>query len=669
MMSNRFPPNSSPLSSPASYATATGSPRKPLDATTTDIGSSIANSRDEADKSYSKASQLPPELKQHCQIYLEENLYLITLNLLNSLLSSSRRGPNDPYYCPPPNQLSLLSTAVVHPKFTTRPREEGWSEVSAESLVYLQSLLSRLGPINGRFKEAFCFASASQNGTSESHSGDDQDYGGDDDGGEGTYAQMRRRHYQDDLWRRGQDFFHVVGWAFNCSVLYPNRWRHWRQWLKFMIELLEQDLTERHNLDVENGQPDCPMLRDSILASYVAQRSGRSAGGLKWIMEAIFADGGVAASSRFQEIWQKEHKENTKNTVKKRKRETVNIDKGNFGGWLDDESVYSSQTSEPPTPQKRKVNSGDVGDPDFQALEPAYVESIPLRQRLFSLLSYLCHYLPRPPLDLSDLYQRFETMVKSLPLPIFTAFVNNRTSALKLESQISTLQGILLLLMPATAPSPAKVDRSWQDSDGITTEILERCFLPYPANTIAVEDNAKVSVLLENLFQILWCEGGGILSNGLRAATEKGIAAREAKVKRKKTSARGRMNTEDSEVEARLVLEMSGERLLMLLDIMEVESSDDGAMELEAVDADKDDEDDIDATFITAADHMENDEDEAEEKLYCLCQHKESGDMIACDNQNCPYEWFHWKCVGLKSKPRGKWMCPECARPKRGKQK
>ncbi|OTB13738.1 hypothetical protein K445DRAFT_24234 [Daldinia sp. EC12] len=667
MPPNKLPLSSTPLSSPDSYATATESPRKPSDGTVTDINNPTANGVDVADKSYSKASQLPPELKQHCQIYLEENLYLITLNLLNSLLPSSRLGANDPCYCPPPSQLSLLGTAVVHPKFTTRPREEGWSEVSAESLVYLRNLLSCLGPINGRFKDAFRFVSTSRNGTPDSYSEDDRDYGDDEDTGEGTYAQMRRRHHQDGLWRRGQDFFHVVGWAFNCSVLYPSRWRYWRHWLKFMMDLLEQDLVERHRLDVENDQPDCPMLRDSILAGYIAQRSGRSTGGLKSIMEAIFADGSVAASSRFQEIWQKEHKEAPKDTAKKRKRETVNIEKGNFGGWLDDESVYSSQTSEPPTPQKRRTISGGLGDPDFQALEPAYVESISLRQRLFSLLSYLCHYLPRPPLDLSELYQRYETTVKSLPLPIFTAFVNNRTSVLKLESQISTLQGIILLLMPSSAISPAKVDRTWQDADGITTEIMERCFLPYPANTIAVEDNAKVSVLLENLLQILWCEGGGGLSKGLRPAIEKGIAAREAKVKRKKTSARGRINTEDPDVEARLVLEMSGERLLALLELIEIEGSENNAAGVDAMDEDED-EGDIDATFMTAADMMEKDEEE-DERLYCLCRRKESGDMIACDNRDCSYEWFHWKCVGLKSKPRGKWVCPECVRPKRGKRK
>ncbi|KAI0179914.1 hypothetical protein GGR52DRAFT_218948 [Hypoxylon sp. FL1284] len=568
--------SSSPLSSLDSFATATESPQ--LDLTATDISSPVVHHPVAAEEPFSKANQLPPELKQHCQIYLEENLYMITLNLLNSLLSSSR---NSQGYCPPASQLSLLNSAIVNPKFTTKPKEEGWEEISAESLVYLRSLLGRLGPLNGRFKDAFRFVGSSRHHTPNSHSEDDTDYESNKD------DKIRPKYEEDSLWRRGQDFFHVVGWAFNCSVLYPNRWRHWRNWLEFMLDLLEQDLTERHKLDVEGGASDCPMLRDSILASYIGQRSGRSAGGLKWIMDAMFADGSVATSSRFQEVWVREHRELSRNAEKKRKRQTVNMEKNNFGGYLDDDSVYSSRASEPPTPQKRRTNSGGLGDPDFQALEPAYVESIPLRQRLFSLLSYLCHHLPSSPLDVSDLYQRFETTVKSLPLPIFTAFVNSQTSALKLESKVSTLQGILLLLVPASALSPAKVDRSWQDNDNLTTEILERCFLPYPANTIAVEDNAKVSVLLEHLLQMVWLNGTDKFSDKLREIVEKGITARELKAKKKKTSTRGRViNVEDPDSEARDVLDMSSQRLRTLVDL--IESADEGT---EPVDTDVMDED------------------------------------------------------------------------------
>ncbi|PTB64079.1 hypothetical protein BBK36DRAFT_1178160 [Trichoderma citrinoviride] len=56
----------------------------------------------------------------------------------------------------------------------------------------------------------------------------------------------------------------------------------------------------------------------------------------------------------------------------------------------------------------------------------------------------------------------------------------------------------------------------------------------------------------------------------------------------------------------------------------------------------------------------EDDEEGGDDKRYCLCHNVSYGDMVACDNDNCPYEWFHWSCVGLKSEPNGTWYCPEC---------
>ena len=34
--------------------------------------------------------------------------------------------------------------------------------------------------------------------------------------------------------------------------------------------------------------------------------------------------------------------------------------------------------------------------------------------------------------------------------------------------------------------------------------------------------------------------------------------------------------------------------------------------------------------------------------------------MIGCDNDLCPIEWFHFNCVQLSCKPKGKWYCPKC---------
>ena len=34
--------------------------------------------------------------------------------------------------------------------------------------------------------------------------------------------------------------------------------------------------------------------------------------------------------------------------------------------------------------------------------------------------------------------------------------------------------------------------------------------------------------------------------------------------------------------------------------------------------------------------------------------------MIGCDNEHCAIEWFHFNCVNLTHKPKGKWFCPKC---------
>jgi len=48
------------------------------------------------------------------------------------------------------------------------------------------------------------------------------------------------------------------------------------------------------------------------------------------------------------------------------------------------------------------------------------------------------------------------------------------------------------------------------------------------------------------------------------------------------------------------------------------------------------------------------------EPTYCLCHQVSYGEMIGCDNPDCPIEWFHFGCVGLSSKPKGKWFCARC---------
>lgn len=48
---------------------------------------------------------------------------------------------------------------------------------------------------------------------------------------------------------------------------------------------------------------------------------------------------------------------------------------------------------------------------------------------------------------------------------------------------------------------------------------------------------------------------------------------------------------------------------------------------------------------------------------YCFCNKDSFGDMIACDYDKCPREWFHYKCVSIDpaNPPKGVWFCSrEC---------
>ncbi|KAJ6601440.1 hypothetical protein DFH09DRAFT_1127848 [Mycena vulgaris] len=53
-------------------------------------------------------------------------------------------------------------------------------------------------------------------------------------------------------------------------------------------------------------------------------------------------------------------------------------------------------------------------------------------------------------------------------------------------------------------------------------------------------------------------------------------------------------------------------------------------------------------------------EGDGDDKPYCFCQRVSFGQMIACDDSNCQWEWFHIACIGLTTPPDGRWFCEAC---------
>ncbi|KIK03181.1 hypothetical protein K443DRAFT_677024 [Laccaria amethystina LaAM-08-1] len=72
-------------------------------------------------------------------------------------------------------------------------------------------------------------------------------------------------------------------------------------------------------------------------------------------------------------------------------------------------------------------------------------------------------------------------------------------------------------------------------------------------------------------------------------------------------------------------------------------------------------EEDLDADAEGEED-LEGEDAEDDLTPYCFCHKPSFGDMIGCDNLDCPYQWFHISCVGVKTPLPDKWYCPECVK-------
>ncbi len=62
----------------------------------------------------------------------------------------------------------------------------------------------------------------------------------------------------------------------------------------------------------------------------------------------------------------------------------------------------------------------------------------------------------------------------------------------------------------------------------------------------------------------------------------------------------------------------------------------------------------------------EDDEQEVQdEDVYCFCNQGSYGEMVACDGEGCPREWFHLECVGLRvaPEPNGEFIPSLCFAP------
>ena len=304
---------------------------------------------------------------------------------------------------PPPQHLALAATLAVHPSTTTRAPSKDRLHAANAALVLLRTTNGLIGPKNANFAAAFAFAPAGNRRKNASNRRRNERPGSPDSEDDGDLVGTHIAN-AGSLWTLAEDFWHVAGWAFNCSVAYPARWARWKLWLGVLLDVLEADWEEREararllGPGNASGEEASMILRGSIVAQYLPTEISRY-GGSRRVLRAMFADGSSKSMAEFKEIFRDETKELKAGSGLKRKREAgFNVDEFAFGDYGEDEESIldmSTQSSEQYQGISSAGSDEDANDhshidttgiPDGSS-DYGGMDSLLLRQRIFSLAS------------------------------------------------------------------------------------------------------------------------------------------------------------------------------------------------------------------------------------------------------------------------------------------
>lgn len=548
---------------------------------------------------YRHARTLPFELVQHIGIFFEEKLCPPPLTPRNSLDHRTDRGvrqpdtqalnlllniittgtiPPTPVYVPSPQHLALAATFLVHPSTTTRAKTAEQEEASNVSLRLLRLANTIAGPVSAKLGTAFSFTHFEASRHGRRRRAEDEQPPDDD-----TKPLNLDLAQSASVWSRAEDFWHVVGWAFNCSVLHRERWEKWQIWLEYMCEVLEDDWNERKRMSDRNTNIDHKVLKDSLIFRYITETTA-GYGRNRRILRAIFADGGSTSVNEFREVFHHELKKPKQDKNTKKREVQVNIDEDQYGDYLTDDDDDSSDNNnnnknDPDTASKRPtrqtkrprrgtrakdVKSADAVDTTSTVYALSDVsshggfQSLALRQRLLHLLSGVAEALPDDFISLEELYHLFVENIRHLSLPVFQALVTPSTLPYFSPEACTTLcECLLFRIRESAAPDT--------DEEYLSQAKLEECFLPYAASTNSVIDNTKMSILLEALLILLANSDMLKVTTDLQEAVEEGIQRRAEKAQTETKKSVSARKSEDAEW---CWLQESGERLRFLVEVL-----------------------------------------------------------------------------------------------------
>ncbi|EON67584.1 hypothetical protein W97_06952 [Coniosporium apollinis CBS 100218] len=575
------------MSSQASFVTAREAPESTTSQPSSEPRSQAAQSIPDTPLQplYRPSKPLTYAVRSHISVYLEGSMYHEAFTFLTHLLNAGTdiSTPHRlfPASIPPPQYLAMAATLAVHPSLTTRTEDREKQSAANSALRYLRLANRVVGPLNSDLSAAFAFTEPGSRtarrrrgrGAGRTESPDE----GSDSGGASIKSRYAER---DSVFARGGDFWQVVGWAFNCSVLHPRRWQRWSLWLEMVLEVLEADLEARiANVEEATNRGVVSGAEDTIIQSLVVryiEDAGQGRTAWRRMMRAVLADGSKKAVSEFGEVWEGEAREPRKMEEKKARAREVDIEGDKWGDYdLSDEEdevvngneshlrVRSSRNSTRHTSDHSEQSDSEGLNEEDAVKESSSehllggLDSILLRQRTMALLSKISELRPSALTHQGELFDVFTEFLRPLPLPTFSTILT--TSALS-PATLASLCANLLLPLITTAPPNYNTLLLCQPD-------LERFFLPAPANGNSYVDNAKVSLLLQTIVVQMFASGRIVPTEAFGAAVEEGVRARREKaIGDARKRGKGR---EGEEKEARGVLEGSERLLMVVLEVVE----------------------------------------------------------------------------------------------------
>lgn len=361
----------------------------------------------------------PYELANHAKAFIEgsqcRHITLIkdlstkripvanAFEFLYSLLAAgtSISTPAQPYtgFLPPPSQIALASSLIPY-RFKTASAEN--SKGSDAAFHYLQCLVHTIeAPAYPYIRQAFSFPTERTRRRPRGHRNATRSLSPEvDDDIDHLYCEAAN---DKSLWFRADDFWQIVGWAFNCSAAYKERWERWKLWLTIMLDFMEADwkfCVKQCQQDVDGQEA---ALQQSLIWHYIVgeglsiTRTSR-----RRMAKAIFAIASVESLRDYPEIWENETKKPKGGANKKQKLGNVDFETGEVADYDSDEDLMDDprratraierKFEVTPPPNLPDINSGSLRlDDAVERLGGG--DAIALRQRFLALVGLCCFAL------------------------------------------------------------------------------------------------------------------------------------------------------------------------------------------------------------------------------------------------------------------------------------